>query len=284
MFRQAGANASARTANGHASDPLQSAHPQRNRLPATPLALTRDLDLRIFPQPDDTTCGPTCLCAVYHYYGDAVPLERVIAEAGRLEDGGTLAVLLGCHALARGYRATIYTYNLNHFDPTWFSGEVDLSERLRLQAAVKKDRTLRQATDAYLDFLARGGSILFEELRPSLLRGFLNRGVPVLAGVSATYLYQCARELIDPPAYDDVRGEPMGHFVVLCGYDRKEKQALVADPLRDNPAFRESLYRVGVNRLLTSILLGVLTYDANLLLIEPGREPHTSPASENATS
>lgn len=61
--------------------------------------MTKPLQLDILTQPDDTTCGPTCLHAVYDYYGDRLPLDQVIGEAGRLEDGGTIAVLLGCHAL-----------------------------------------------------------------------------------------------------------------------------------------------------------------------------------------
>src|SRR6185369_13364802 len=70
------------------------------------------LRLEILPQPDDITCGPTCLHAVYRYFGDVIGLDQVIEEVPQLETGGTLAVLLGCHALRRGYDATIYTYNL----------------------------------------------------------------------------------------------------------------------------------------------------------------------------
>jgi hypothetical protein len=70
------------------------------------------LELEILPQPDQFTCGPTCLQAVYRYFGDAVPLPKVIEEIPQLEDGGTLAVVMACHALARGYKATIYTRNI----------------------------------------------------------------------------------------------------------------------------------------------------------------------------
>lgn len=47
----------------------------------------------ILPQPDDTTCGPTCLQAVYNYYGDNVSVEEVIAGVRVLPEGGTLAAL-----------------------------------------------------------------------------------------------------------------------------------------------------------------------------------------------
>ena len=78
------------------------------------------LDFDMQTQPDDVTCGPTCLQALYNYYGDDIPLKEVIQEVKQLKLGGTLAVMLGNHALKRGYKARIYTYNLTVFDPTWF--------------------------------------------------------------------------------------------------------------------------------------------------------------------
>jgi hypothetical protein len=228
------------------------------------------LELDIFPQPDDTTCGPTCLCAVYHYFDDDVPLARVIRETRELEGGGTLAVMLGCHALERGYRATMYTFNLTVFDPTWFeNGAEVLSEKLRLQARVKRDPKLATATESYLEFLRRGGAIRFEDLTTALIRRFLKRSVPILTGLSATYLYRCARETSKPIMYDDILGEPAGHFVILSGYDKQARRAIVSDPLYDNPAFGRQEYEVEIDRLVGAILLGVLTYDANLLIIEP---------------
>ncbi len=228
------------------------------------------LGFDILPQPDDSTCGPTCLQAVYAFYGDRVPLSRLVAEVEPLETGGTLAVHLACHALARGYRATIYTYNLELFDPTWFAGDVDLAGRLAAQARAKRGRKLRQATRAYREFLARGGRLRFEELGSELIRSQLERGWPILTGLSATYLYGCARERGDHElVYDDVAGRPTGHFVVLCGYDAATRQALVADPQHENPLSGRHLYEVGMERLLGAICLGVLTYDANLLVLEP---------------
>lgn len=232
------------------------------------------LQFDISYQPDDASCGPTCLHAVYGWYGDEVlDLAEVIAEVEPLETGGTLAVLLALHALRRGYRATIYTYNLQLFDPTWFRNGVDLAAKLHEQAAQKRDPQLRFATRAYLEYLELGGELKFEELRPSLIRRYLKRRVPILTGLSATYLYESARELgRHQLEYDDIGGYPTGHFVVLCGYDKKSREVLVADPLSDNPRYRSRRYPVGMQRLMGAILLGVLTYDANLLILEPPEE------------
>jgi hypothetical protein len=244
------------------------------------------LDLQILAQPDDTTCGPTCLQAVYSYFEDELPLEQVISEITRLEDGGTLAVLLACHALKRGYSATIYTYNLNVFDPTWFDGDEDechrqLPARLQAQAEARGGKKRTIATEGYLQFLELGGKVRFQDLTPALIRKFLKRKVPILTGLSSTYLYHCARERDvgdNKSVYDDIAGFPMGHFVVLCGLDKRSRAVEVADPLHENPGYGGHRYTVTIDRLVGAIMLGVLTYDANMLVIEPGTSHRAKPA------
>ena len=227
----------------------------------------------ILPQPDETTCGPTCLHAVYRYYGYDISLDQVIDECPQLGEGGTLGVLLGCHALRRGFPATIFTYNLQVFDPTWFKPPLGrLSAKLQAQMDAKDAPKLHTATNAYLEFLERGGEIFMEDLTATLIRRYVKRQVPVLTGLSATYLYRDPREIGPPCQPDDVRGSPAGHFVVLCGYDAPTRGVLVADPLMPNPFATGQHYVVGVDRVICAILLGILTYDANLLIIEPPRK------------
>jgi len=237
-------------------------------VPGRMMPMRRRLKLDILQQPSVTTCGPTCLHAVYGYYGLDLPLNRVIREVHALEAGGTLAVFLASDALERGFGATIYTYNLQLFDPTWFEPGVDLAAKLRQQARVKHRPKLRTATEAYLRYLELGGKLEFVELDSRLLLRHLRRGHPILTGLSATYLYDCARERSDD-VEDDVAGDPVGHFVVLVGYDARRRKVQVADPLHDNPRFRSPYYAVSVSRLINSILLGIVTYDANLLVLEP---------------
>lgn len=242
------------------------------------------LRLDILPQPTDSTCGPTCLHAVYRYFGNEVPLDQLIGEVGQLEKGGTLAVILGCHALRRGYDAKLFTYDLNLFDPTWFrpvgAGEQapDLVERLTAQMAVKPSLKLHTATKAYIDFLQLGGQLRMEVLTIELIRRYLKRQTPILTGLSATFLYRESREFCpaDPPpgrtsVPDDIRGEPAGHFVVLCGYDREHRTVFVADPLESNPIAQDQVYPVDIDRVFSAIMLGIVTYDANLLILRPRR-------------
>ncbi|MCA9710583.1 MAG: hypothetical protein KDK70_32375 [Myxococcales bacterium] len=221
-------------------------------------------------QPDDRSCGPTCLQAVYRYFGREEPLEALIEEIPQLETGGTLAVQLGCHALRRGFSATIHTYNVQLFDPTWFRGTTtDLRERLAEQARVKPDDgRLGLATTKYLEFLELGGRVEHDMLEPALIHGILAQGLPILTGLSATYLYGHPREVPDEDRPDDIRGEPVGHFVVLSGHDPSTVSVTVADPWPD-PEVPDQLHVRPLFRVIAAILLGVLTYDANLLVLRP---------------
>ena len=227
------------------------------------------LPLEMLAQPDEVTCGPTCLHAIYRYWGSEESLEDVIARTRRLDHGGTLAVFLGCDALRRGYSATLYTFNLNLFDPTWFRRGVDLAERLRLQAEFKPDPRLAHATAGYLEFLELGGRVRFTDPSRTLVRGLLRRRLPVLAGLSSTFLYRAPREYGPDDRPDDLRGEPAGHFVVLCGYDRRERKVQVADPYEPHPHGPNRRYWISIDRVIGAILLGIVTYDANLLVITP---------------
>lgn len=228
------------------------------------------LRVPIKKQPDETTCGPTCLHTIYQFYGDSIELNSTIKEIFPLESGGTLGALLAIHALNRGYMATIYSYNLQVFDPTWFEGDSDfLIERLEKQMEFKKDQKLQTVANAYLEFLRLGGQIKFEDLRASVIRKYLKREQPLIVGLSATYLYKSSREFGPNLDYDDLRGEPAGHFVVLHGYDSKTREVYIADPIIKNPLEQGQLYKMNIDRVMNAILLGTVTYDANLIIIKP---------------
>ena len=228
------------------------------------------LDVPRFEQPDDVTCGPTCLGQVYRYYGRGKPIAEIVEEVPRNPDGGTLAVHLGVNALHAGYEAEIHSYNLRIFDPTWRRlGRSGLMEKLRARLRVVRSRKLRSAISGHLEFLSLGGQVRFPDLTARLLAGILRQGHPIITGLSATYLYGTARERDDE--YDDVGGEPAGHFVVISGYYPKSGRFLVRDPSSHSPFSRTGRYSVKAERLIAAVLLGDVTYDAVLLMVKPGR-------------
>jgi len=243
-----------------------------------PCPVEAKLSVPILPQPDDTTCGPTCLQAIYRYYGDSVDLSTVIGEVQTLPGGGTLAALLGCHALARGYAARLYTFDLTLFDITWFDGRTTvLADKLKGQLAHKPDARMQEATAAHLRFLELGGDIRFEDLTAGLIRNIVKRDRPILAGLSATHLYRTARERDEDGqlVYDDLRGEPSGHFVVISGYDMDRRTTHISDPLLPNPISESQYYEVTLSHLVCAVMLGIVTRDANLLVLSPRKKCRT---------
>lgn len=233
--------------------------------------ITLRLPVRMLPQPDETTCGPTCLHAVYHYWGGDASLAEVIERTHKLEHGGTFAIFLACDALRQGYQATIYTYNLTVFDPTWFVPGVDIAECLQRQREHKPDARLQRVTEGYLEFLRLGGRLRLADLSRPLIRGLLRRNLPIITGLSSTYLYRAAREYGPDDLPDDIRGLPAGHFVVIAGYDRDRHRVLVADPYWRHPYSPSHEYWVSIDRVIGAVLLGIVTHDANLLLVYPPR-------------
>lgn len=232
------------------------------------------LPIEMQRQPNDFTCGPTCLHALYRYFKDPADLSHLVEEVPSLLHGGTLVVHLANHALRRGYRATLVTWNIEVFDPTWFAlSPARMAERLELQAALKQAPRVQEASRAYLEYLELGGQLLFEDLEPALLRRYLRRRLPILTGLSSTFLYREARERNSAEGVqmlpDDVLGEPQGHFVLLTGYDPEGRSVYVADPMHPNALSQTHTYAVEIQRVVGAVFLGALTHDANMLILEP---------------
>lgn len=234
------------------------------------------MDIKIETQPNDESCGATCLHAVYRYYGYDIPLNNVIETIDRSPSGGTFCISIGKHALQHGFMSTIYINSLVIFDPSWFTnGEADkklLIDKLEAQMRAKNDPYINKATIAIIEYLELGGKICAYPLSVRFLKKFFDKNIPVISGLSATNLYWSPREAFTDEGksvYDDIRGTPCGHFVILCGYDSQRRRIVVADPYSGNPMQHSSYYKVDINRLINAILLGVITFDGNLTVIEP---------------
>ncbi len=222
---------------------------------------------KLQPQPTETSCGPTCLQGIYRHHGLNYSLDQLLSEIPANEDGGTLSVHLAIHAIGNGFEATTYSYNLRVFDPTW--ADLDMrSIQTRLERRVRAIRSARMRLNhlTYVQYLELGGLLGFDELTPELLAKIATSG-PALIGLSATHLYRDARQKNSHS--DDIHGMPEGHFVIFFDYDAETREAVVADPYGKNPFHPDRIYRVDVQRFINAIMLGIVTYDANILLLRP---------------
>ncbi len=225
------------------------------------------LDLHVAKQPDDESCGITCLKAIYDYYAHPVSLDKLKHEIEHWQTGGTVAVNLARHALDHGYRAEIYTYNVKIFDPTWNRlPPKELSHKLKQRRRRVRGKKQKEVIGFYQDYLKKGGTVRFDDLDEALMGRLFKRHTPIICGLSATYLYQQIRETPDNEE-DDIVGNPVGHFVVVTGWDPQSRSVTIQDPLRKNPISDTGTYRLPFGKFSNAVMLGILTYDENLLVI-----------------
>ncbi len=226
------------------------------------------LDLHVSKQPDDESCGITCLKAIYDFHAYPTSLEKLKHEIEHWQTGGTVAVNLARNALAHGFKAEIYTYNIKIFDPTWKALEPkELSSKLRQRQRKIRSKKQKQVIGFYLDFLKKGGVLKFDDLDEALFTRLFKERHPIICGLSATYLYQQMRETPDNQE-DDIIGQPVGHFVVVSGWDPQSRTVTIQDPLRKNPLSESGTYKLPFTRFSNAVMLGILTYDENLLVIQ----------------
>jgi hypothetical protein len=220
-------------------------------------------------QPTDSSCGATCLHAVYRYFGAESELATLIEEIPEFDEGGTLSVHLALHALGRGYSCTLISYNLRVFDPTWRTlGSDALITKLRDRVGHLSNSKLVENHEAYIEYLELGGRMAFRDLNHDLISELMADNTPIITGLSATYLYQSARETPEGKD-DDIGGSPTGHFVVVTGLEKNPPRVVVADPFSRNPYNSDGEYHVDSSHFMNAVMLGIVTYDANLLVIRP---------------
>ncbi|MCB9691481.1 MAG: C39 family peptidase [Alphaproteobacteria bacterium] len=223
-------------------------------------------------QPDEVSCGPTCLAAVLQFHGVDTDVARVRAKTPRNPDGGTFAPYLGRAAIAHGMRVCCHPFAVQVFDPSWWDLPHDeVARRLRLRTEGLKPGRLRRVHEAWLAYMMDGGDVELGELRTHRLTDALDAGHPLICGLSITWLYQEPRERPHDNQDDDIHGAPVGHFVVVTGYAEGGDSFFVTDPWPQPPFDREEgVYTVGRRRLTQAILLGDATHDAVIVEILPG--------------
>ncbi|MEZ4873090.1 MAG: hypothetical protein R2827_12795 [Bdellovibrionales bacterium] len=67
--------------------------------------------------------------------------------------------------------------------------------------------------------------------------------------------------------YDDIKANPRGHFVIL-GISGDLQKVTLADPMEGNPLTNCTEYEVDTQHFINALLIGVITYDANMTTIK----------------
>ncbi|MBN1900523.1 hypothetical protein JW926_04265 [Candidatus Sumerlaeota bacterium] len=221
------------------------------------------LDIAPEIQPDDISCGLSCLKMVLDYYDQEQDMQALSEICPPLYDIGLFDSQLGKTAIDLGFDVTIYTYNYRIFHPIWNRLHLsDLIGKLVIKQACAM--TPHQALSArhYIEYLQKGGELLFYPLSKELILAHLDQEIPVIAALDMSFLYDCVA------FYDEFSEYRATHFVIIHGYDPKRNVFHVCDPWHSIPIPHENgRYAVDADRVINAIFLGQDRNDSSLIVI-----------------
>lgn len=179
---------------------------------------------------------------------------------------GTFMPYLGLYAMNAGFKSTITTHNINVFDPTWFKlSTKEINSKLERRSKEKDvPHEYQKESVAYSKYLAAGGGLKFDYIRPELLIKNLDQKKPIILDVCSTMLHIKHRKNRVADEYSDVSGMPMYHAIVVSGFVKgqsaKDDKFIIVDP---------SSKRGGIKEVSSDFLI-MTAHEAsnNMLVIE----------------
>ena len=210
-------------------------------------------------------CGPTCLKEVFDFYNYKIDLKTIIKGTKSEKKYIDWDYKLGLFALKCGFKVDVYTLTTDIFDPTWYNFKKDvllkqLKKRLNFVSKNNKKDVkdgyiwwwYKPALESIIKFIKAGGNIKFVPISKNLIIKLLKKGIPIIAPLNSTLIYKIRR--VYRNNFDDIKGEYVGHFIVISGYDsRKDKFILVdSDRMADK---RKGIIKVDADLLINSIIM-----------------------------
>jgi len=114
-----------------------------------------------------------------------------------------------------------------------------------------------------VDYLQAGGELLFYPLSKELLLAHFDHGLPLIAALDMSFLYDCVA------FYDEFSEHRATHFVVLHGYDPAQNSLYVSDPWHSIPIPNQNgQYIIDADRIINAIFLGEERNDSALIVIQ----------------
>ncbi len=176
-------------------------------------------------------CGPTCLAEVMEFYTkEKFDIKDLVKESKSPYKNMDWFFLFGMSALKRGFKVKIITVSTEILDPSWISLNPKklvrkMKKRIKyLEGRKRKDRYLiewnLEPLKKAVKFIEAGGELIFSLITIDLLKYFVKKKMPIIVPVNENIFYGIKRTKDDE--YDDIRGYPSGHIVVISGYAKKD--------------------------------------------------------------
>lgn len=222
-----------------------------------------------------SSCGHSSLLQVLKYYGKDLELKEVVSEISNCEVEdlklGASECELGMFAMKKGFKSTIISLDVRRFDATWFDlSHEELKKKLELRSKFLQSVSpedckegygttyLDNVTRYYPEYLEKGGEIKFLPISKELIKKYVYNKIPVLALLSSQLYFKKPRKY--KGEFDDIKGKPHGHWIVISGYD--EKNFIITDPADDLE--KDGNVVIDQNYLISAIN----TYGPVILVIE----------------
>ena len=201
----------------------------------------------------DSTCGPSCLVAIYESLGEKVDKQTILNELNISDSDYTYLPQIARHMLKRNLEIKLISPNSYVFSPEWaqLSREQVITELRDWIVLNAKNEWLLTAIHS-LFFLEEGGTVEITDLTTELLDSHLDAGWSLLCLVEPSWLWG-KRKIAKKAEYDSVRGNADGHFIVV--YDRTETEYIISDPYPTSLPGKEHTYQVDKARLITATYL-----------------------------
>jgi len=201
------------------------------------------------------TCGPSSLQQILAYYGIEMDLKKIMRNVKIYKGGFAFMSDLATYVKKLGFDSKIICYDASIVDPTWS----ELSKRKIIQKLVKRFKFEKNGIKKLIKFLKVNGKLEIRIPTKELILSYLKKKVPPIICLSSTILRGKSRRY--KGKYDDIKGNPIGHFLVISGYDNG--YFIVTDPSR----ISKGIYKVKEDKLLFSWFF----WGGWLLIIKPKR-------------
>ncbi len=222
-------------------------------------------------------CMQTSATQLLSFFDPTIKVDDVINEVPvYVENGekiGTSPGHLATYFVQKGYKTTVYIFDVELFDLSWemTSGSEIIELLKQRQKYIPANSWLAKYHHILVDgwelFVKAGGSFAQPPLTAQLIKDLLIKS-PILVMVNSTYLNHQSKQQYDKKKDkfedDAIKGRSLTHGVTCTGY--KDGRFLIVDP--DPPEGREQHRWIQSDHLIASIMAAQTESDNLLMVIE----------------
>ncbi len=199
------------------------------------------------------SCGPVCLLNVYRYFGIKTELKDILKELRIDDKTTTYPAQLASHLLSNGLKTVFINTNPFVVSPSWKNiRNKELVQKLTKWLKKNKKGRWEKSAKYLLKYLKKGGEIKICDLSTKMIDEYMAEGYLLICCLEESWIWG-ERKIKGTNKFDDIKGEPRGHFIIL--YDKEGEDYLVSDPYPTGLKNRNGLYKLDKNKLLAATLV-----------------------------